>query len=129
MKNYIIQNILPIRFLSEEEESTDSIKLSLETLILSLMLIIYITSGPLLKKSGVKILHASGFTMIIGFVFTFIIKIIFTNSNFFKGFQFNRNLFFTFILPWIIFSAGYNLKIESFLKYFRYIILFSFSEL
>ena len=127
MKNYIIQNILPIRFLSEEEESTDSIKLSLETLILSLMLIIYITSGPLLKKSGVKILHASGFTMIIGFVFTFIVKIIFTNSNFFKGFQFNRNLFFTFILPWIIFSAGYNLKIESFLKYFRYIILFSFS--
>ena len=127
MKNYIIQNILPIRFLSEEEESTDSIKLSLETLVLSLMLIIYITSGPLLKKSGVKILHASGFTMIIGFVFTFIVKIIFTNSNFFKGFQFNRNLFFTFILPWIIFSAGYNLKIESFLKYFRYIILFSFS--
>ena len=127
MKNYIIQNILPIRFLSEEEESTDSIKLSLETLILSLMLIIYITSGPLLKKSGVKILHASGFTMIIGFIFTFIVKILFTNSNFFKGFQFNRNLFFTFILPWIIFSAGYNLKIESFLKYFRYIILFSFS--
>ena len=106
MKNYIIQNILPIRFLSEEEESTDSIKLSLETLVLSLMLIIYITSGPLLKKSGVKILHASGFTMIIGFVFTFIVKIIFTNSNFFKGFQFNRNLFFTFILPWIIFSAS-----------------------
>ena len=127
MKNYIIQNILPIRFLSEEEESTDSIKLSLETLVLSLMLIIYITSGPLLKKSGVKILHASGFTMIIGFIFTFIVKILFTNSNFFKGFQFNRNLFFTFILPWIIFSAGYNLKIESFLKYFRYIILFSFS--
>ena len=127
MKNYIIQNFLPIRFLSEEEESTDSIKLSLETLVLSLMLIIYITSGPLLKKSGVKILHASGFTMIIGFIFTFIVKILFTNSNFFKGFQFNRNLFFTFILPWIIFSAGYNLKIESFLKYFRYIILFSFS--
>ena len=127
MKNYIIKNLLPIRFLTEEEESTDSIKLSLETLILSLMLIIYITSGPLLKKSGVKILHASGFTMIFGFVFTFIVKILFSNSNFFKGFQFNRNLFFTFILPWIIFSAGYNLKIESFLKYFRYIILFSFS--
>ena len=116
--------ILPIRKLEEE---TGEIKLSLETLILSLMLILYISSGPLLKRKGIKILHASGFTMIIGILFTLLVKFLYPKSNFFKGFQFSDTIFFTFILPWIVFNAGYNSRIETFFKYFKYICLFSLS--
>jgi NhaP-type Na+/H+ or K+/H+ antiporter len=38
--------------------------------------------------------------------------------------QFNSEVFFTFILPPIIFAAGYNLRRQSFFKYFLYIMLF-----
>ena len=116
--------ILPIRKLEEE---SGEIKLSLETLILSLMLILYISSGPLLKRKGIKFLHASGFTMIVGIIFTLLVKCLNPSSNFFKGFQFSDTIFFTFILPWIVFNAGYNSRIELFFKYFKYICLFSLS--
>jgi NhaP-type Na+/H+ or K+/H+ antiporter len=41
-----------------------------------------------------------------------------------KTIEFNENIFFTFVLPPIIFSAGYNLRRTSFFKYFMYIISF-----
>ena len=52
------------RFLHEEEG--DEMKLSLATLVLSIMLVIYIISGPLLKKFKVKIIRPSGLIMILG---------------------------------------------------------------
>jgi hypothetical protein len=38
--------------------------------------------------------------------------------------QFNDEMFFTFILPPIIFAAGYNIRTKAFFKYFLYIILY-----
>lgn len=38
--------------------------------------------------------------------------------------QFSDEMFFTFILPPIIFAAGYNIRRKAFFKYFLYIILF-----
>jgi NhaP-type Na+/H+ or K+/H+ antiporter len=38
--------------------------------------------------------------------------------------KFDDEMFFTFILPPIIFAAGYNLRRRSFFKYFLYIFLF-----
>ena len=111
------------RFLHEEEG--DGMKLSLATLVLSIMLIIYIISGPMLKKLRVKIIRPSGLIMILGILITLLTKIVNPDSTFFKGFQFNHSLFFTFILPIIIFSSAYNSKIESILKYLKYILLFS----
>ena len=111
------------RFLHEEEG--DEMKLSLATLVLSIMLVIYIISGPMLKKFRVKIIRPSGLIMILGILITLLTKVINPDSTFFKGFQFNHSLFFTFILPIIIFSSAYNSKIESILKYLRYILLFS----
>ena len=112
-----------LRFLHEEEG--DGMNLSLATLVLSLMLVLYIISGPLLKKFKVKIIRPSGLVMILGILVTLLTKIVNPDSNFFKGFQFNHSLFFTFILPIIIFSSAYNSKIELILKHLRYILLFS----
>ena len=100
-------------------EEGDSMKLSLATLVLSIMLVFYIISGPLLKKFHVKIIRPSGLIMILGILVTLLTKVINPDSTFFKGFQFNHSLFFTFILPIIIFSSSYNSKIESILKYFK----------
>jgi NhaP-type Na+/H+ or K+/H+ antiporter len=112
-----------LRFLHGEEG--DEMTLSLATLVLSIMLVCYIICGPLLKKFNIKILRPSGVIMIFGIILTLLTKMINPNSSFFKGFQFNHSFFFTFILPIIIFSSAYNSKIESILKYFRYILLFS----
>lgn len=113
-----------LRKLSNEEPE-EYIELSLETLVLCIMLVCYIISGPLFIKNKIKIIKASGFTMIVGICITLINKFFMVESNFFKGFQFNNSLFFTLILPIIIFNAGYNTKMDKFLKYFRYILLFS----
>ena len=108
-------------------ENESQIELSLETLVLSLLLICYIISGPLLRKFHIKMIKPSGLIMIIGIIITLITKVINPESNFFKGFQFNHSLFFTFVLPIIIFCSSYNSKIESTLKYLRFILLFSIS--
>ena len=110
---------------SESNEGEESIHLSLQTLTLVVMLIVYITAGPLLKRSKLKFIQASGVTMIVGIIWTFIVKCIYPQSSFFKAFKFNDVFFFTFVLPWIIFRIGYNTKLTSCLKYFKYIIAIS----
>ena len=127
MESFLIRfhRINPLRFLHGEEG--DEMTLSLATLVLSIMLVFYIISGPLLKKFRVKILRPSGVIMIFGIILTLLTKMINPDSSFFKGFQFNHSFFFTFILPIIIFSSAYNSKIESILKYLKYILLFSIS--
>ena len=108
-------------------EKEIQIELSLTTLVLSLLLICYIISGPLLRKFHIKMIKPSGLIMILGIIIDLISKILKPESNFYKGFQFNHSLFFTFILPIIIFCSSYNSKIESILKYLRFILLFSIS--
>jgi len=120
-----IDTINPLRSLHGEEG--DEMTLSLATLVLSIMLVCYIISGPLLKQFRVKIIRPSGVIMILGIILTLLTKVVNPESSFFKGFQFNHSFFFTFILPIIIFSSAYNSKIEAILKYFRYILLFSIS--
>ena len=113
-----------LRILESKTEESD-IGLSLQTLVLSLLLVVYIISGPLLKKYEIKIIRPSGFIMIIALIITFLSKRFFPNSSFYKGFQFNNTFIVTFILPIVIFSSSYNSKIESFLKYIKHILLFS----
>jgi len=117
-------NKLNIRVLNEND---DNLKLSLETLVLSILLICYIISSPLLSKFRIKMIKPSGLIMILGIIITLVAKMIDPESYFFKGFHFNHSLFFTFILPIIIFCSSYNSKIETILKYLRFILLFSIS--
>lgn len=107
-------------------DDDNQIHLSLLTLSLVILLIVYITSGPLLKRFHIKIFHASGVTMLIGGAFTYLIKAMYPTSNFIKGFTFNEVFFFTFVLPWIIFRLGYNAKFNLFILYFKYIAAFAF---
>ena len=103
----------------------DGIHLSLATLVLVIMVIIYLISGPVLKKKNVQFIRASGFTMITGVLLTLIVKFFSPSSNFVKGFKFNDIFFFTFVLPWVIFNVGYNQKIENFFKYLRFIFIYA----
>ena len=119
----IIKRVPPLRILHGEEG--DEMTLSLATLVLTIMLVCYIIIGPLLRQFQIKIFRASGVIMILGIILTLLTKLINPESSFFKGFQFNHSLFFTFILPMVIFSFAYNSKIEAFLKYLKYILLFS----
>ena len=122
----ILSKINPIRLLGESEDENE-VKLSLESLVLSLLIVCYIISGGLLRKLHIKILKPGGVVMIIGVLITLLNHMMNPSSNFFKGFNFNLSFFFTFILPMVIFSSAYNSKIESILKYFKYILLFSIS--
>ena len=119
-----LKNTKLLRILKSENEGSD-IGLSLQTLVLSLLLVAYILSGPFLKKYEIKIIRPSGFIMIIALFITFLSKRFFPGSSFYKGFQFNNSFIVTFILPIVIFSSSYNSKIESFLKYIKHILLFS----
>ena len=120
----LLAKFTPLRKLHEKEDENE-VNLSLETLVLSILLVCYIISGPLLKRFHIKIIRPSGVVMIIAILLTLLNKLMNPNSNFFKGFQFNHSFFFTFVLPIIIFSSAYNSKIESILKYLKYILLFS----
>ena len=108
-----------------EHSEHEGIHLSTATLVTVIMVMIYITSTPFLRK--IRFIQSSGITMLIAIILTLFAKQFFSSSNFFKGFQFNDVFFFTFILPLIIFSAGYNLRRDLFFKNIRYILAFSLS--
>lgn len=97
--------------------------LTLEILIAILVLVLYTVAAPIFEKYHFHYIHESGLVMLLGIVITLLIKLISPSADFTKSLGFDDELFFTFILPLIIFGAGYNLKRRSFFKYFMYIFL------
>lgn len=97
--------------------------LTLEVLIAILVLILYTIAAPIFEKYHFHYIHESGLVMLLGILITILIKIISPSSDFTKSLGFDDEIFFTFILPLIIFGAGYNLRRRSFFKYFMYIFL------
>ena len=104
-----------------EEESQD---LNLVTLLAILILMIYTVSAPIFEKIHFHYMHESGLCMIIGVIVSLIAIFFDPHANFTKSINFSGEVFFTFVLPPIIFSAGYNLHRASFFKYFIYILSF-----
>ena len=104
-----------------EEESQD---LNLVTLLAILILMIYTVSAPIFEKIHFHYMHESGLCMIIGVIISLIAIFFDPHTNFTKSINFSGEVFFTFVLPPIIFSAGYNLHRASFFKYFIYILSF-----
>lgn len=97
--------------------------LTLEILIAILVLILYTIAAPIFEKYHFHYIHESGLVMLLGIVITLLIKVVSPSSDFTKSLGFDDEIFFTFILPLIIFGAGYNLRRRSFFKYFMYIFL------
>ena len=98
--------------------------LNLDTLIAIIILVIYTVAAPIFDKIHFHYMHESGLCMIIGVLITFLSSLMSSNKDYTKSLNFNEGVFFTFVLPLIIFSAGYNLRRQSFFKYFMYIITF-----
>ena len=68
-------------------------------------------------------MHESGVIMLLGIGITLTFKFFIPSLDFTKSLAFSDKIFFTFVLPLIIFGAGYNLKKRQFFKYFTYIFL------
>ena len=107
--------------MSEEESGED---LNLVTLLAIIILMIYTVAAPIFEKIHFHYMHESGLCMIIGVIVSLIAIFFDPHANFTKSINFSGDVFFTFVLPPIIFSAGYNLKKASFFKYFIYILNF-----
>ena len=105
-----------------EEESGDD--LNLVTLLAIIILMIYTVAAPIFEKIHFHYMHESGLCMIIGVVVSLIAIFFDPHTNFTRSINFSGDVFFTFVLPPIIFSAGYNLRKASFFKYFIYILSF-----
>ena len=105
-----------------EEEGGDD--LNLVTLLAIIILMIYTVAAPIFEKIHFHYMHESGLCMIIGVIVSLIAIFFDPHTNFTKSINFSGDVFFTFVLPPIIFSAGYNLRKASFFKYFIYILSF-----
>jgi NhaP-type Na+/H+ or K+/H+ antiporter len=68
-------------------------------------------------------MHESGVVMLLGIAITLTFKFFIPSLDFTTSLAFSDKIFFTFVLPLIIFGAGYNLKKRQFFKYFTYIFL------
>lgn len=98
--------------------------LTTETLIAVILLIVFILIGPFFEKIHFHYAHESGVVMILGIVAAYIMNQIDPHASFAKSLGFDSEVFFTLILPPIIFAAGYNLRKKFFFKYLFYILLF-----
>ena len=97
--------------------------LSLQVLLAIILLVLYIIAAPIFEKIHFHYMHESGVVMLLGIGITLGFKFFIPSLDFTKSLAFNDKIFFTFVLPLIIFGAGYNLKKRQFFKYFTYIFL------
>ena len=97
--------------------------LSLQVLLAIILLVLYVIAAPIFEKIHFHYMHESGVVMLLGIGITLGFKFFIPSLDFTKSLAFSDKIFFTFVLPLIIFGAGYNLKKRQFFKYFTYIFL------
>lgn len=86
-----------------------------------LLLIFYTTAASAFEHYKVHFIHESGLAIIFGIIVGIIFY--FVNGGAYT-LTFDEKAFFYFMLPPIIFAAGYNLKRRNFFKNFGYIFIF-----
>ena len=97
--------------------------LSLQVLLAVILLVLYVIAAPIFEKVHFHYMHESGMVMLLGLAITLTFKFFIPSLDFTTSLAFSDKIFFTFVLPLIIFGAGYNLKKRQFFKYFTYIFL------
>jgi len=82
---------------------------------------LFLTNNLIFSKNQIHFLHESGIAIILGVI----VGVIFYFVNHGQyNLTFDESAFFYFLLPPIIFAAGYNLKRRNFFKNFPYIFIF-----
>jgi NhaP-type Na+/H+ or K+/H+ antiporter len=86
------------------------------------MLFLYMLLGALIEKFHCAVGHEASFLCGIGLVISGI-AFQMGYTQFTKIMTFDENFFFYFVLPPIIFAAGYNMKRKEFFKNFKNIVI------
>ena len=110
----------------ETDETEDEMDISTEILIMIFLLMLAITFGHFLKKSGHKYLQESGLTVIIGLVAGGLLRLLNVEDYMTKLSTHFGNLFMILLLPPIIFESGYNMNKKPFFKNFGTVLAYSF---
>ena len=100
--------------------------ISTEILIMIFLLMLAITFGHYLKKSGHKYLQESGLTVILGMIAGGILNLLAVEDYLTKLSTHFSNLFMILLLPPIIFESGYNMNKKPFFKNFGTVLAYSF---
>ena len=100
--------------------------ISTEILIMIFLLMLAITFGHFLKKSGHKYLQESGLTVILGMLAGGLLKLLSVEDYLTKLSTHFGNLFMILLLPPIIFESGYNMNKTPFFKNFGTLMAYSF---
>ena len=96
---------------------SESEGLGLQIVFASILVFIYIVSGHLLETYKCIFLHESTVAILLGIFFAYLTQYIWGQEIHFSG-----SGFFLFILPPIIFSAGFTLKRRNFIKNLKFIL-------
>lgn len=101
-------------------------EISTEILIMLALLMLAITCGHWLKKTGHKKLQESGLTVLLGLLAGGLCKVFKMESYMTNMSRHFSTLFLLLLLPPIIFEAGYNLNKKPFFSNFGSILAYSF---
>lgn len=112
--------------MADECEIVEEQELGGTIIILIILLMISMILGYLLKKANFIYLHEAGVATIIGILFSGFLYLIGEDDYFAPVINLNVDFFLLFLLPPIIFEAGYNMDKKPFFKNFGGIMMYAF---
>lgn len=99
---------------------------SSEILCMVFLLVLAVTSGHFLRKSGHKYLQEAGLTTLIGIITGIILTGLNITDTIGELSEHFENLFMIMLLPPIIFESGYNMQTKPFFKNIGSVLSYSF---